>query len=397
MPSPLRIYVAPRLFASLGLSLGLLACKDDGIELKAYNDSWPATVCEAVLACNCEYPNGALLDHCRAQLEVAAETLAELNGVEGLTFDGVCAQKEIDAVGSLGCGVPVPEADAECEKPCKVWHGPMGKGATCTSINGYDNCKQGLSCSDGVCVNPCAEPDLPNVGEACALQYGCAEGAWCDGETMPLFPVCAALPGAGSPCAESDFGFLCAEDLFCDTSEPDAPVCAAFPGLGDECPDGACAEGLFCDTTEMPFVCANPPTLGQECPIGFCEAPFLCEDGECIQPRPAVCGNYGGLPDDDGNTSIDPTDDPTDATTGPVDTGIDTLDTGIDTLDTGVVETGVETGSDLGDCCTSHDTPGCSDPVITECVCSQDEVCCIDGWSETCAAEVDLLGCGVCG
>lgn len=392
--------VAPRLLALLGVSLGLVACKDDGIDTGQYAEAWPAAVCDAVLVCNCDYPNGALLDHCLAQLGVGASTLAELNDVEGLSFDGVCAQKEIDAVGSLGCGVVIPDPDAQCKTPCKLWHGPMGKGATCTSINGYDNCKQGLTCGEGVCVNPCAEPDLPNVGQACAPQYGCAEGAWCDGETTPLFPVCAALPGAGVPCVESDFGFLCAEDLFCDMSEPDAPVCAALPGLGDECPDGACAEGLFCDTDEMPFVCANPPTLGEDCPLGFCEAPFLCDGGECIQPRPAVCGNYGGLPEDDGgNTTIDPT---TNSASGPVDTGVDTggLDTGgVDTggFDTGVVDTGVETGTDLGDCCLSHDGPGCSDPAVTECVCSQDEVCCIDFWSETCAAEVDIFGCGVCG
>ena len=93
----------PRLVALFGLSLGLLACKDGDIDTSQYVDSWTQTVCDAVIACNCEYPNGALYDHCVAELGVGASTLAELNSVEGLKFDGECAQKEIDAVGSLGC------------------------------------------------------------------------------------------------------------------------------------------------------------------------------------------------------------------------------------------------------------------------------------------------------
>jgi hypothetical protein len=319
---------ARRSLALLGLCLALVACKDDGIDTDHYVDAWPATVCEAVTVCNCDYPNGGLQEHCVSQLGISASTLAELNAVEGLQFDGVCAQKEIDAVGSLGCGVPEFDPDAECKTPCKVWHGPMGAGGTCTNINGYDNCKQGLTCSNGVCVHPCDEADLPKVGEPCAPEYGCTEGAYCDADTAPLFPVCAALPGVGARCIES-LGFACAEDLICDTSNPDEPVCAALPGLGEECPNGACAEGLLCDTAEAPFVCANLPALGEACPLGLCAAPNMCEDGACVAPRPAVCGYYGGVPEDAGSD-------------GPV----TTVDTGFDTsgFDTGGPDTGLGTG-----------------------------------------------------
>ncbi len=380
-----------RIVAALAVSLGLFACKDDPIDTGRYAEVLPSTVCDAVIACGCDYPNGAMLDHCVSQLGVNASTLAEINSVEGLSFDGGCAQREIDAIGSLGCGVPTPVDDARCEKPCKVWHGPMGRGGTCTSINGYDNCKQGLACSDGVCVDPCAEPDLPRINEPCAVEFGCDEGAFCDGVTSPLYPICVALPLAGQPCIENVL--LCAEDLFCDTTDADAPLCAALAGIGEECPDGVCAQGAFCDLTETPAVCTAPPTLGQECMVGFCAAPYLCEDGTCIEPRPTVCGYYGGIPD-----GIDPTAGPGTGMTD--DTGNETGDTGVDTgLDTGVdtgLDTGLDTGPIAGDCCVAGDVPGCSDPEITACVCTEDPVCCQDIWDEICAGAVVEFGCGVC-
>ncbi len=391
------MWIVRRIAPTLVVTLGLTACKEDGIEVGKYVDALPNAVCDQITVCNCDYPNGAQVDHCKAQLGVDLETLAELNGVEGLKFDGECAQREIDELGSLGCGVEVFDPDAKCETPCKVWFGPMDKGGTCTSINGYDNCKQGMVCEDGACVHPCEEPDLPKIGESCSLQYGCDEGAYCDGITSPLFPVCAPLPGVGQPCVE-DLGFLCAEDLVCDLSEPDAPVCATLPALGEECPDGVCADDLFCDGSMAPAVCANPPALGEACPFGFCAQPNMCEDEVCVAPRPAVCGYYGGLPDDggsaSGNTTVDPTVDPTNGTeTGGFDTGLDTggFDTGLDTG--GVESTG---GADLGDCCTPHETPSCSNVEVAACVCELDTACCLDPWSELCVGEVASFGCGAC-
>jgi hypothetical protein len=376
----------PRLIALFGLSLGVLACKDENIDTGQYVDSWSSTVCDAVVACSCDYPNGALYDHCLAELGVSGSTLAELNHVEGLKFDGECAQKEIDAIGSLGCEVPLPDPDAECKTPCKVWYGPMGKGGTCTSINGYDNCKQGLSCGEGACVDPCDEPNLPKVGQACAPAYGCVEDAYCDTMTTPLYPTCAALPKAGVPCVDTDFGLLCAKDLVCDTSDPGAPVCAALPGVGEECPVGVCAEGLYCNNAQNPAVCAQAPTLGDACPLGLCEAPYQCEDAECVKPRPAVCGYYGGVPDGiESATGMD---------SGPTDSGPGTGGPDTGGLDTSGSDTG---GADVGDCCTAHDTPGCTNVEIAACVCMTETACCTDLWDEACTAAVDGLGCGACG
>ena len=37
-----------------------------------------------------------------------------------------------------------------------------------------------------------------------------------------------------------------------------------------------------------------------------------------------------------------------------------------------------------GDCCVAKDTPGCEDPVIWDCVCDLDPVCCKTKWDEVC-------------
>lgn len=283
--------------ALLALSFaGLLACKTTSVE--SYVDSSSNDICEAVIACNCEYPNGALLDHCIGQLSVNFESAAQINIIEGLSFDGDCADKALADIKELGCGVAQVDPDAECEAPCKLWHGPVGKGGTCTAVDGYDNCKQGLTCGgDGVCVSPCAEPKLPEIGELCGQLLGCVEGAFCNFDAE-LNPVCEPLPGANAPCTEDEQ--LCAEGLICDTTNPDNRVCATPPALGAECLDFQCAKGLYCDGSKTPAVCAAVPGLGEQCPVGACQAPYVCNPANiCVEPPPQICGAYGGLPLDD--------------------------------------------------------------------------------------------------
>jgi hypothetical protein len=54
-------------------------------------------------------------------------------------------------------------------------------------------------------------------------------------------------------------------------------------------------------------------------------------------------------------------------------------------------------GGFTGDCCTPHSWPGCGDPGVTACVCSQDPFCCQSSWDGLCASEVTQLNCGTCG
>jgi hypothetical protein len=61
--------------------------------------------------------------------------------------------------------------------------------------------------------------------------------------------------------------------------------------------------------------------------------------------------------------------------------------------------TGGTTGGSGTDCCTPHNTPGCDDTTIQQCVCNQDPVCCGDErgvWDSICVAEVNQFGCGMC-
>lgn len=372
------------------LSVGSAGCDKDDPNVDSYVDGWSKTVCDAVVECNCEYPGGSQLEHCLSQLSVGAKTQAELLDVDGLTFDGGCAQRQIDEIGRIGCGVFEVDPDAQCEAPCKPWYGPMHAGGTCTTVNGYDNCNQGLVCDNGVCVHPCAEPDLPQLGEACSTQFGCDEGLWCDAVSSPLLPVCATLPAVGEPCLPAELGFACGEDLVCDmVTDPASPLCAALPGLDEECPVGVCAEDFYCDNTAAPAVCTLLPALGELCPFGVCASPNVCDSGLCVDPPPQVCGYYGGVPEglDDSNGSGGETDITTTITAGES-TGGETggFTTGI---------TGPDTG-ELGDCCLPNETPGCDDIEVVSCVCQAEPSCCSDPWSSACVEAVSLYDCGAC-
>jgi hypothetical protein len=49
-----------------------------------------------------------------------------------------------------------------------------------------------------------------------------------------------------------------------------------------------------------------------------------------------------------------------------------------------------------GDCCVGHDTPGCDNKPVEQCVCASDSWCCESEWDDACAALIEPLGCGHC-
>ena len=49
-----------------------------------------------------------------------------------------------------------------------------------------------------------------------------------------------------------------------------------------------------------------------------------------------------------------------------------------------------------GDCCTVHAAAGCSDPIVSACVCAQDSFCCTGTWDEQCVFQVQSFGCATC-
>lgn len=49
-----------------------------------------------------------------------------------------------------------------------------------------------------------------------------------------------------------------------------------------------------------------------------------------------------------------------------------------------------------GDCCVGHDTRGCDNKPVEQCVCASDSWCCESEWDDACAALIEQLGCGHC-
>jgi hypothetical protein len=49
-----------------------------------------------------------------------------------------------------------------------------------------------------------------------------------------------------------------------------------------------------------------------------------------------------------------------------------------------------------GDCCVGHDSPGCDNKPVEQCVCASDSWCCESEWDDACADLIEQLGCGHC-
>jgi hypothetical protein len=49
-----------------------------------------------------------------------------------------------------------------------------------------------------------------------------------------------------------------------------------------------------------------------------------------------------------------------------------------------------------GECCAEHDTPGCNNKPVEQCVCAKDSWCCESEWDDACTMLIEELGCGHC-
>ncbi len=298
-------FTLPRKQFAPALLVGLAALSSacGGIKEKDYPDEVARVICDLIYDCNCDstMEPTASKDQCEAALKEATELAQENARVDGLTYDDECAEDGLNRIDDIGCTTPSSDPDAKCEKPCKLYYGPVEKGGSCTySMAGYDNCAQGLACDeDGICVNPCAEVDYPAIGESCFAGQ-CEEGAYCL-YTGIGFPTCTALPTDGQPC--TDIG-ECAEDHVCDQSMGFPGTCMSLPGQGDPCPDDTCRQGLFCDSMTDPAapVCAQPPQNGQPCYGGFlCDVGLTCDietdpaNPICVLGEAPVCNAWTPL------------------------------------------------------------------------------------------------------
>ena len=267
----------------IGLSLALcgtlVACDDDeGIAESAYKSGYASELCTLLFQCDCNLDMEFTSVQCDAIAEQSLDVRSQVAEINGLSYDGTCAQEQIDDLTALACSSPSQQVgdDGDCERPCKVYYGPMRAGESCEYTAAGDNCEQGSVCSDGVCVNPCDEIEPARVGELC-YSLACEEGAWCDDST-PYAPICKAFPGAGQPCVDLNDGdyypnYACGDGLVCDeTTDPATPVCVALPAVGEPCPDGDCAAGAYCDFLAAEPTCADLPGLNEPCTEqGFCD------------------------------------------------------------------------------------------------------------------------------
>ena len=298
------------------LALSLTGCPDEGISESDYISRTATDICDLLFSCQCEVDEDLSQAECVDLWLQQGEVISQVTAIDGLSFDGVCAEDNLSQLQDRACddGFDPGAADAACEQPCKVYYGPMKAGESCSAgTAGIDNCAQGLVCNGGVCENPCDELVPAKVGELC-YALNCEDGAYCDAND-PYAPVCKADPTFNSPCVDlandPDYpNFYCGENLVCDVdAEGGTPLCVTLPLEGDPCPDFDCADGLFCDVLLAEPVCTAYPGLNEPCTDqGFCDFtqglqcdPEYCPAGSdcdadpslivptCVQGDPAVC------------------------------------------------------------------------------------------------------------
>ena len=290
----------------------------------------------------------------------AGETKCEGNGVTTCVEDGTgwSVAKACALETSCDGGVCVPWAQDDCA--------PLL------------DCMLELTCTDGAvgCVEGCWQNALVGLQKVLAETFWCVQeacGSWnptseCFFEAQvdlcePLFlactgqciPVCEGKEcgddGCGMPCGECQEGFFCDPNSKC-LCEPQCEGKDCGPnGCGALC--GLCGLGKVCNDDGLcvkeEFTCANDvcePEEGENCkscPKDCGECPpcgdGLCEEGEACDLCPADCG-----------------------------------------------------ACQFGECCETHDFPGCEDGTIVECVCAIEEDCCTKSWLNSC---VQLAGdCG---
>jgi len=317
----MRFFALSLLVFSMFLTLG---CGDDDEFARADGpvsegdaaETSAEAICNAYRACDCGDIVGVSLVGCETGLEFSWQAREDRARELGLTYDGDCLAKRINAMADRGCALPDTNAIPFCSgETCLIWHGTRAEGEECEGGGSLSDCQQGLVCL-GTCQKPCANTGFDIAeGEVCrdveAEFFGnCADGLVCDADDG----ICKALPTVGEPCP---LNVRCAEGLVCDTSSG-SPICAEPLAVGESCilplqcesrtctegscapPPGdgetciqTCAEGFVCgfDASSGMGTCQPPGAEGEEC-VASIESG--CADGlSCVYPNgvtePGVC------------------------------------------------------------------------------------------------------------
>ena len=303
---------------------------------------------------------------------------------------------------------------SEAEDMCPVCGGgPVCGDNSCNGSENCDSCPQdcGNCCGNGACegnfgedCNSCPEDcGSCSSDESCCLPHdstGCKDGAvqncvcnmdpyCCNNKWDSLCAAeaddCGSCNGDccesnGSPGCDDESVEVCVCDMdpFCCNNTWDG-LCAneasndCGASCGPSCPDGQCNGGEDCNSC--------PEDCGGCCGNGACEAQF----GEDCESCPEDCGNCQSnesccLPHD---------------TPGCADAAVQNCVCAMDGFccnnhwDSICAGEADECGSCTGDCCASNGSPGCDEESVEVCVCDLDPFCCDVTWDNLCAGEAE--------
>ncbi len=258
--------------------LALVGCTTaiDGPDpARADFDAIATAHCQLAAECGC--PGREDMDACLTELNDTWLARLMTGRADGLTYDPACADGIADAITAHGCAGPGRDSSHLCSSYCAPFHGERELGATCTRFDALvSDCAQGLTCSEGICRDPChVFTGLPE-GEICWDNSGqlldrCADHLICNGQ-------CEPPAGPGEQC-----GF-CAKGYFCDYYSSDIAVCAEAADAGESCGLTECKPGLYC-AYELGDRCEPYAKLGEACVDRRCDDGLSC-DGVCQGPAP---------------------------------------------------------------------------------------------------------------
>jgi hypothetical protein len=291
---PTRVHLPA---VTLGLLSALCACASDQsgppVSVEDLAHLLAEGLCDNIGPCCAEaaYPHDDA--QCRARAEIALRD--EIIGLTGpnINYDSVAARGCVDAYAQMAqsCGT------SDFGDPCaNVFSGKLADGASCaqsaecaskrcassTTAGGLqclptlkpaahakvgEDCNQtcGVSGTSSFCYFSGTIGTSSPIGGACYT----SDGLLCDA----LKNVCVVIPAIGQSCATN---FRCADGAFCDGT-----VCAAKRTSGScALSSEACASSTFCDfTTEE---CLPRKARGAACTnTTECQADDRCYSGTC--------------------------------------------------------------------------------------------------------------------
>ncbi len=240
-------------------------------------DKWDASVAAGHLAYDSSYAVQCLDD-------LRSTTCAQLFYGNGSGPPGACA---VAARGLVGAGAPCASSEecvsgtyctytSACGGSCKLY---ANLGQLCWDGSTSTQCAGGLNCMSDPAPATTQSCQAPiKFGQACPSGWGCANGLYCDQNSVALtYHTCQTRQTSGS-CGQYD---ACLEPLYVcsgpSVSYSTPGTCRPVARQGQACNHGCndCVWGTYCNTG------STPPATG---------VPGTCT---IFPGPPAVCGPYG--------------------------------------------------------------------------------------------------------